>query len=586
MRAPDAMPALPGALARGIPFRGTTLVEMLRARAASQPDDLAYTFLADGENPVDELTWSLLDRSARAIAATLQAQLQPGDRALLLYPPGLSFIAGFFGCVYAGVLAVPVMPPQGNRSRRGADRLAAIVTDSDARCVLTSSDLRERLLDAVDPRIVRIITDGIPYDAGAAWREPEAASDTIAFLQYTSGSTALPRGVMVSHGNLLHNLGLTFHLGESAADTVSVSWLPVTHDMGLIEGVLQPAFSGCPMYLMSPAAFLQRPLRWLRAISTYAATRSGGPNFAYDIAASRVADADRQSLDLRTWRVAFNGAEPVRHDTMAAFSAVFAANGFRPDRFKPCYGLAESTLFVTGSHWDGGAADSSTDSGTATRSVSCGPPAAGMEVRIVDPVTGTVCGDGGSGEIQVAGPSVAHGYWNRPLESSRVFAIEDGRRWLKTGDLGSLQDGELHVTGRIKDLLIVRGVKHFPQDLERTAERHHSGVRIGGVAAVAVGSHVRGDRVALIAEIDPREVAENRREQLMSELRQAIAEVHGIQLYGIALVPPGTVPKTTSGKVQRFLCRDAWINDTLGALTSWRESAAPAPAPPEQARYA
>jgi acyl-CoA synthetase (AMP-forming)/AMP-acid ligase II len=553
---------------------------MLRARAASQPDDLAYTFLADGENPVDELTWSLLDRAARAIAATLQGPLQPGDRALLMYPPGLSFIAGFFGCIYAGVLAVPVMPPQGNRSSRGADRLAAIVADSDARCVLTSSDLRERLLDAVDPRIVRIITDSIPYDAAGAWREPSVDADTIAFLQYTSGSTALPRGVMVSHGNLLHNLRVTFELGCSGADTVSVSWLPVTHDMGLIEGVLQPAFSGCPMYLMSPAAFLQRPVRWLRAISTYSATRTGGPNFAYDIAATRVSPADRQGLDLRTWRIAFNGAEPVRHDTMAAFSAVYAPNGFRPETFKPCYGLAESTLFVTGGHWNGGSPN-----GSAHRiSVSCGHPADGMTVRIVDPVTRSICSEGEPGEIQVAGPSVAQGYWNRPLESSRVFAVDDGRRWLATGDLGSLHDGELHVTGRIKDLLIVRGAKHFPQDLERTAERRHRGVRLGGVAAVAVGSHVRGDRVALIAEIDPREVAEDRRDHLIGELRQAIAEEHGIQLSGVALVPPGTVPKTTSGKLQRFLCRDGWMNDTLGALASWRETAEPGGS--EQTRYA
>jgi acyl-CoA synthetase (AMP-forming)/AMP-acid ligase II len=568
MPAPDTAPVLDAALTRGARFRGTTLVEMLRARAASQPDDLAYTFLADGENPVDELTWSALDRAARAVAATLQARLQRGDRVLLIYPPGLSFIAGFFGCVYAGVLAVPVMPPQGGRSGRGADRLAAIVADSDARCVLTRSDLRERLLDGVDPRIARIVTDAIPYDQASAWRKPDVDSETIAFLQYTSGSTALPRGVMVSHGNLLHNLSAAFHLGESNADTVSVSWLPVTHDMGLIEGVLQPAFSGCPAYLMSPAAFLQRPIRWLRAISTYRATRTGGPNFAYDIAASRVPVSDRTSLDLRAWRIAYNGAEPVRHDTMTAFADAYAANGFRAEAFRPCYGLAESTLLVTTGPWAG--------AGAAGNSVSCGRPADGLSVRIVDPMTRAVCGDAEPGEIQVAGPSVAHGYWNRPLESSQVFAVEDGRRWLSTGDLGSLHDGELHVTGRIKDLLIVRGAKHFPQDLERTAERRDAAVRIGGVAVVAIGSHVRGDRIALIAEIDPREVADSSRAHLMADLRRAIAEEHGIQLHGVALVPPGTVPKTTSGKLQRFLCRDAWINDTLGALASWRETAEPA----------
>jgi acyl-CoA synthetase (AMP-forming)/AMP-acid ligase II len=568
MRAPDAGPALGAVLTRGTPFQGTTLLEMLRARAASQPDDLAYTFLADGENPVDELTWSVLDRAARAVAATLQARLQPGDRALLVYPPGLSFIAGFFGCIYAGVLAVPVMPPQSSRSGRSADRLAAIIADSDAQCVLTSSDLRERLLDAIDPRTARIATDGISYDEAHGWRAPSLHPEAIAFLQYTSGSTALPRGVMVSHGNLLHNLNAAFYLGDNAADTVSVSWLPVTHDMGLIEGVLQPAFSGCPAYLMSPAAFLQRPVRWLRAMSTYRATRSGGPNFAYDIAATRVSAADRNSLDLRAWRTAYNGAEPVRHDTMASFASAYATAGFRADAFRPCYGLAESTLLVTSTRWDPASANGPP--------VSCGRPAAGTIVRIVDPVTHAACADDEPGEIQVSGPSVARGYWNRPLESSQVFVTSDQTRWLRTGDLGSLHNGELHVTGRIKDLLIVRGAKHFPQDLERTAERRHPAVRIGGVAAVAVGSHVRGDRIALIAEIDPRDMAESGREHLVGDLRQAIADEHGIQLYGVALVPPGTVPKTTSGKLQRFLCRDAWMNDTLGALTTWRDTAEPA----------
>jgi acyl-CoA synthetase (AMP-forming)/AMP-acid ligase II len=564
MPAPDTM----ATLKRGAPFHGTSLLEMLQARAASQPDDLAYTFLADGENPVDELTWSGLDRAARAIAATLQSHVQPGDRALLIYPPGLSFVEGFFGCVYAGVLAVPVMPPQGGRTTRGADRLAAIATDSDAQCVLTSSDLRERWLEAIDERIPRIATDTVAGAGATGWRRPDLDEESIAFLQYTSGSTALPRGVMVSHGNLLHNLAAAFALGDNGADTSSVSWLPVTHDMGLIEGVLQPAFSGCPAYLMAPAAFLQRPVRWLRAISTYGATRSGGPNFAYDIAATRVSDSDRNGLDLGAWRTAYNGAEPVRHDTMAAFADAFARAGFRADAFRPCYGLAESTLLVTCGRWNRHVSLQAN-----TGSVSCGSPPEGTSVRIVDPLTQAPSPAEEPGEIQVSGPSVACGYWNRPLESSQIFLDCGDGRWLRTGDLGALRNGELHVTGRIKDLLVVRGAKHFPQDLERTAERRHPAVRIGGVAAVAVGSHVRGDRIALIAEIDTRAIAAAGHDQLVGDLRQAIAEEHGIQLYGVALVPPGTVPKTTSGKLQRFMCRDAWMNNTLGALTSWRDTA-------------
>jgi acyl-CoA synthetase (AMP-forming)/AMP-acid ligase II len=564
---------------------------MLQHRASAQPTDPAYVFLRDGETECGAFTWSALDRASRTIAAWLQARLSPGDRALLLYAPGLEFIAAFFGCLYAGVLAVPALPPQGGRARRGVDRLASIVGNAEPRCTLTSSDLEAQLARESRTGLPGVIelgtpwvaTDRLPAELADEWRPSPCDRSTLAFLQYTSGSTARPKGVMVSHGNLLHNLAMAFHLGESGPEGVFVSWLPVTHDMGLIEGVLQAAFSGCPAYLMSPGAFLQRPIRWLRAITKYGATRSGGPNFAYDLAVSRIGEADRASLDLSSWQAAYNGAEPVRRDTMEAFADAFGAVGFDASAFRPCYGLAESTLLVSSGRWDRqrlGTASVVTQEVEpagcqSDAAVSCGTVAFGTRVRIVDPSTLHRCADGEIGEIQVSGDSIAQGYWNRPHETASTFGAAGdaaGARWLRTGDLGYQRDGDLYVTGRIKDLLIVRGAKHFPQDLERTVERRHRAVRAGAVAAVAVASGVRGDRVALVAEVDRRLFEPCDAEQLIAQMRQAIADEHGIQLHGVALVPPGTMPVTTSGKLQRFLCRDAWMNGTLDPVALWSES--------------
>ena len=554
---------------RGTPFSGDSLVALLEHRAAVQPADTAYTFLRDGDIPAATLTWAELDRASRMVCGWLRARTLPGDRALLLYQPGLEFIAAFFGCLYADVLAVPTVPPRGGRTRQGADRLASIAADALPRCTLATQRVIDQLTrDASDGLIdptqlgACVATDALPPGLSAPPRDG-IGRGTLAFLQYTSGSTANPRGVMVSHGNLLHNLTAAFHLGDGGPDSVSVSWLPVTHDMGLIDGVLQPAFSGCPAYLMSPGAFLQRPVHWLRALSTYRATRSGGPNFAYDLAVTRVTPAEREGLDLSAWRAAYNGAEPVRHDTMRAFATAYRPAGFKAEAFRPCYGLAEATLLVTTGRW-------SLEKSEADP-VSCGAPAFATGIRIVDPVSRALCRDAEPGEIQVSGDSVAHGYWNRPEDSARTFGSTTRDPWLRTGDLGFLYDGELHVTGRIKDLLIVRGAKHFPQDLERTAMGCHPAVRPGGVAAVAVGSGVRGDRIALIAEVDPHQFDQGA--LVMARLRQAIAETHGIQLEGIALLAPGGVPKTTSGKLRRFLCRHAWIGGTLDPLASWNATA-------------
>lgn len=564
-------------------FAGVSLVELLRFRAAVQPLAMAYTFLREGEQESDCLTYEVLDRRSRAIAAELQSQCRPGDRALLLYQPGLEFISAFFGCLYAGVVAVPAYPPSLTRSDRALLRLRGIVADAHPAVILSTEELGSNLArtaadsrdlgsspttGAIDGMVGRnwMATDTVTDDNAALWRDPGAGSDTLAFLQYTSGSTATPKGVMITHGNLLHNLAYAFHLGDGDSSSASVSWLPVIHDMGLIEGVLQPAFSGCPAYLMSPAAFLQRPIRWLNAIARYAATRSGGPNFAYDLCIRRIGPHDRAALDLSTWRSAYCGAEPIRQDTLRAFTSAFAVAGFNPTSVRPCYGLAEATLLVTAGRW--------MDAESDQPRVGCGGAQFDTRVLVVEPEHGRPCGPGTVGEIWVSGPGVARGYWNRPEETARTFRARTDRGegpFLRTGDLGYLHSGELYVTGRLKDVLIVRGMKHYPQDLEQTAEQHPV-IRPGCTAAFATENGPLGDRIAIVAEADIRQLKPpDTAESTILAIRRSVAELHGVLLDAVMLVAPGSIPKTTSGKLQRFACRDAYLSDSLLALAIWRE---------------
>ena len=439
--------------------------------------------------------------------------ITPGERALLLYPPGLDFIAAFFGCLYAGVLAVPVLPPQGGRARRGVDRLApsSRTRRRGARSPPPSfisnwrTSRRDGLLGTIELGTPWVATDQLPSDLGDAWspmavdREHDRAS-----FSTPPVPPRTPKGVMVTHGNLLHNLRAAFYLGDTGPASVSVSWLPVTHDMGLIEGVLQPAFSGCPAYLMSPGAFLQRPVRWLRAISTYMAPEAADRISPTTSRCNRVsAGRPRQGSISEPWHAAYNGAEPIRHDTMGAFAAAYEGAGFDAAAFRPCYGLAESTFLVTQpGRWTASTAPKAAD-------VSCGWPrsalACGSSIR---PRTCSCARTVRSERFRSQARASPTGYWNRPHETSGTFGDcvnGSSERWLRTGDLGFMRDGELYVTGRIKDLLIVRGAKHFPQDLERTAELQHHAVRPGAVAAVAVANGVRGDRIALVAEVDSRQ---------------------------------------------------------------------------------
>ncbi len=564
-----------------------TLVDLLRRRAQQQPNRRAYTFLLDGESQEAALTCAELDRAARAIGAWLQQHSAPGERALLLFHPGLEYIAAFFGCLYAGVIAVPAYPPRPNRPM---PRIQAIVRDARAGVVLTTQalqvEIEQRFEQQPELRLLRYLaTDSLAPQAADSWRPPAIDGEHVAFFQYTSGSTATPKGVMVSHRNLLVNSELIRCGFEHTPDSRVMLWLPPYHDMGLIGGIVHPLYTGFPAILMSPLLFLQRPLRWLQAISRHGIQTSGGPNFAYELCIDKVRPEQRAQLDLSTWRLAFNGAEPVRADTLARFAEAFGPCGFRPEAAYPCYGLAEATLFVTGGRVHALPAQQAIDAaaleqgrvaepgeGPCRTLVSSGTPWLDGAVAIVDPATALPCSDGRIGEIWVAGASVAQGYWNRPEESAQTFQArlaDDGvGPFLRTGDLGFMRGGELYVAGRIKDLIIVEGRNHYPQDIELTVERSHPAIRPGCVAAFAI--EVDGvERLAVVAELDrqarPRGTQDSDTDlaELPRVLRQAIVQQHELQAHTVLLIKTGTLPKTSSGKVQRHACRAGLLAGTL-----------------------
>ncbi len=549
--------------------RHQILTAALRETAISRPGQTAFTFLSESGDASD-LSYGDLDRQALTIAARLQQLGSAGQRALLLYPPGLEFVAAFLGCLYAGVIAVPAYPPA---SERTLPRLLAIALDARPALALTTRELLGRLqpLAARLPGLGAlswVVTDEDDEgaaDLAGAWRDPRSGPESLAFLQYTSGSTATPKGVMVSHGNLLHNEEMIRRAFGQSADSIIVGWLPLYHDMGLIGNVLQPLYLGARCILQAPATFLQRPLAWLAAISRYRATTSGAPNFAYDLCVRKIGEEQRAGLDLASWEVAFNGAEPVRPDTLERFAAAFAPQGFRRDAFYPCYGLAEATLFVSGGGKN--APPVVADAG-ARGLVGCGRPWMEQRIAVVDPESGHPAGEGQVGEIWISGPSVAQGYWGLPEATERDFRARlagppegpgEGP-FLRTGDLGFLRGGELFVTGRLKDLLIVRGRNLYPQDIERTAEESHPALRPGCGAAFAV----EGDGeewLVVVQELDPHRRGEAG--VALEALRRAVAEEHEVRVHQAVLVRAGTIPKTSSGKIQRHAARAAFLAGTL-----------------------
>ena len=513
-----------------------------------------------------------------------------------MYPPGLDFIAAFFGCLYAGVVAVPATYP---KPRRPMPRLNRIAVDCDAHVALstaaTLTTLDPDLLSADAATSQWIATDELMDDLAEHFEPPVVRETDLAFLQYTSGSTSDPKGVMVSHANLLNNLQCIRHafgIGEMDEDRVSatgVFWLPAYHDMGLIGGVLTPLYMGGRSVLMSPTAFLQRPMRWLEAIHQYKATISGAPNFAYDFVARRTKPDEREKLDLGMWRLAFCGAEPIRAETFALFAEAMRPCGFRSKALYPCYGLAEATLLAAGPDFHEEptvlvvnrqalsehrvAIACGEPKEMTQRLVGCGQAMPEHTLLLVDPATNSVCGPDQVGEILLQGPSVAAGYWNRDEETADEFeATVPGYegRFLRTGDLGFSHDGELFVTGRLKDVIIIRGRNHYPQDIEQSAEEAHPALLMGAAFAL---ENEGAERLVIVNQVD-RQFRDADWNQVVQAIRRAVVEHHEIDPYAVVLIRQTSLPITSSGKVQRSLCRDQYLAGELKVVHSWTNPAA------------
>ncbi|HEY0967632.1 MAG TPA: MupA/Atu3671 family FMN-dependent luciferase-like monooxygenase [Opitutaceae bacterium] len=573
----------------------TTLVEVLRWRAVHQPERTAHIFLPDAGGEDLRQTYAQLDARARAIAAALLARGQAGDRAVLLYPPGLDFIEAFFGCLYAGIVAVPAYPP---RNKGHLPRLRALVADAGAALALTNAKTFAG---------IRTQTEGLPEWAGLGWlatdTEAPAAPDSLAlplptpeslaFLQYTSGSTGAPKGVMVTHANIVYN---THYIQESFRlhpASVSVSWLPAFHDMGLIDGVLGPVYTGHLGVIMSPVSFIQRPARWLEAITRFKGTHGGGPNFGYDLCIEKLTPEAKATLDLSSWESAYNGAEPVRAATLRAFSAAFASCGFRATGHYPCFGMAETTLMVTGCDITREAvirrvdrtaleagrfeiAPAGASAATTFDLVSSGRAILATRVAIVDPDACTRAAPGVIGEVWVAGPTLCAGYWQRPDVTEATFraklAGDPKTAWLRTGDLGYLDaDGELFICGRTKDLIIIRGRNHYPQDIEATTAAAHASLKSGGGAAfsVEVDGH---EQLVVIQELARTAMRSANVDEIGAAIARAILEAHEVQVHAVVLIKTGTVPKTSSGKIQRQTARKQYLGGELEAVGEWKPS--------------
>jgi len=560
-------------------------VSVLRHWEQARSDGNAFSF-TDGDEIERSLSYAELWAEAKGLAGYLQGRcgIRPGDRVLLLYPPGLDFVVSLFAVFAAGAIAVPAFPPRRNRK---ASRIRSIVLDADARWALSTQSVIEQLSgpdlheDLVGVQMLS--TDSPDHRDEAYWRCPRLRSDALGVLQYTSGSTGSPKGVMLTHENLIANSQLILHAFEPSEQIVGTTWLPTYHDMGLIGGVLMPMYMGRPNILMSPMSFLQRPSRWLQVISRHNVTISGGPNFAYQLCVDKIDDAEVAGLDLSSWEVAFNGAEPIRASTLQQFTERFAKIGFRASSHLPCYGMAETTLIVTGGPketrpvlrlFDGAELDKknavpSSDDSDSRELVGCGRILPGERIEIVDPDSLKILPPHSIGEIWVQSPSVGRGYWQRREETNKTFsAMTDDQQgpFLRTGDLGFRHEDQLYVSGRLKDMIIVRGVNRYPQDIEATVEKASDLVQAGSVAAFAMTDSDR-EQLVIVAETVRRRDMDW--DEHLHAIRRAVTEEHDLPPDAIYLVRNSSVPKTSSGKIQRHACLHAVRDHELKTVAQW-----------------
>ncbi|HBE21592.1 MAG TPA: AMP-dependent synthetase [Cyanobacteria bacterium UBA11149] len=574
--------------------RFSTLIELLHWRASAQPDQTAYTFLIDGKTEGPSLTYSELDILARAIAAKLQQHHARGERGLLLYPQGLDVIGAFCGCLYSGVIAIPVPPPESGRLKRTLPRLRAIVQDAKASFVLTTGQILS-LIETVRedfPEFEEMEwfdTEQVDLELAEKWQDPQVDGEELAYLQYTSGSTSTPKGVMLSHKNLVwHEKYLNQACGYGA-DSVTITWMPYFHDYGLVEGLIQPLYNGTPCYVMSPFSFIKQPMRWLEAIAKYKGTHSQAPNFAYDLCVRRAKPKQLETLDLSSWQAAGNAAEPINPKVMEKFVETFAPCGFSWHTFAPAYGLAEYTLLVSAKPLGAQPVLCTLDATALERNQivvakadaelvrtmpGCGKLVCNTQIAIADPDKKTKCAPNEVGEIWVKDPSVAKGYWERTEETTETFQAylsDTGEGpFLRTGDLGFVKDGELFITGRIKDLIIIRGTNHYPQDIEWTVQQVHPALRpdYGATFSIEVGGE---EKLVILQEVE-RRTQDVDFDTVIADIRQAVAEDHELTAYAVVLVKPGNILKTSSGKIQRRAGKASFLAGELEVVADWSEN--------------
>jgi len=567
----------------------SSLVELLVRHAAVQPDQRAYIFLSDRGEEEAAITFRELHDAARATASRLAETARPGERAILAFPPGIEFIVAFFACQIARVIAVPMMVPRRQRAR---DFSKGIMADCEAVVALTSPDFAVRgdLQDRLTHRQIPILSVDLAQlePAGAGLPDPHPDPEAVAFLQYTSGSTSEPKGVAVSHRNLLANLEMIRVALGTTRQSTYVNWVPLYHDMGLILNALEAFYVGALCVLMAPNAFMQRPLNWLRAIHHYRAEVGCSPNFGYDLCVSRYRADQMQGIDLSCWKVALNGAEPVQAGTISRFIETFTPHGFNPDAVFPAYGMAEATLLIAGGRRGGGhltrivsrsglqdhAVRAPLDRADLQTLVGCGRALVKERIAIVEPDGCLRCAANRIGEIWVNGANVARAYWRNAEASrtglnARIDGDTDGAGWLRTGDLGFLDEtGELFITGRIKDLVVVRGINHYPQDIEHTVQALHPAFRRNCGAAFSVLDDRDEETLVIVQEIERTERNRIDPSEMKGLIRQGVTDQHELFARHIMLIRPGTLPKTTSGKLQRGLTRALWLERQFEDLTA------------------
>lgn len=577
-----------------------SLIDVLDHWAEQLPDKSAYIFLADGENKEETITYAELKRRVVTFAANIQQTTKPNERVLLLNPPGIDFIISFLGCLYAGNIPVPLYPPD----KHSLSRMVSVSLDCDASTALANSltiekfdsyktlyseTLQKKSKDYADfvkvvDRLKLIDSDILQRDINNTLRESRPKANQTAFLQYTSGSTNHPKGVMVSHGNLVHNSWLIHKLTLHDTNHCKVSWLPPFHDMGLIGEILQNLYGGMTLVFMAPNTFLKRPIRWLKAITKYSQlgpVSCGSPNFGYEFCIETVSDDQLEQLDLSNWKLAYNGAEPVRITTVERFIEKFKPCGFKASAFHPTYGLAENTLIVSVSEMHEEPIITTLDADLLKQNIakevtnsypntiqlpSCGNITDDQRVAFVNPDTLAECPDGHIGEIWVKGGSVALGYWNNEEETQRTFKahISDTGEgpFLRTGDLGFTLNKRLYITGRLKDMVIICGQNHYPQDIEVTVEESHEAIRTGGGAAFSIDN--QGNEVLVIVyEVKRKYLKQTNMEELKTIIRDTVIKKHGLAVYDIVFIEQSSFPKTTSGKLQRRLCKKLYLEGKL-----------------------